>query len=215
MSNNQNNDVRTVVVQLENQEKGIKIDSKKRTQVFVLLALLNIVLNMDHGTIPASSNEIMAELKIQETTLGSFGSLVYLGCLIGSLFLVKLIDSTNRKTLSILSTLFNAALIFSFTKIDNVPFLFFNRIMVGVMQSYLTIYMPVWIDQFGMKSWKTIMMAVFNITSPLGVVIGFIMTMTIKVNFNVFFFCKKKVENVLHNSSYHAYQFGFVLFGLR
>jgi len=175
------------VSQRENKKLGIKLDTSKRFYVFLLLSITNILLNMDHGTIPAASNEIMEELKIEEATLGTFGSLVYLGNLIGALFLIKIIDATNRKKLSIISTFLNAFLLFTFIKTNNIYYLFFNRILVGIMQSYITIYFPVWIDQFGMRNWKTIMLSVFNITSPLGVVFGFVLTMIIKVNANVSF----------------------------
>lgn len=173
------------IKECKNTKIGIKLDSKKRFYVFLLLSFTNILLNMDHGTIPAASNEIMDELKIEEATLGTFGSLVYLGNLIGAFSLIKIIDATNRKKLSIISTICNALLIYSFTKVHNIYYLFVNRVLVGIMQSYIAIYFPVWIDQFGMRKWKTIMLSIFNITSPLGVVIGFVLTMTIKVNFNV------------------------------
>ena len=97
------------------------------------MTLTNIVINMDHGTIPAASNEIMTELKIEEDTLGTFGSLVYFGNLLGALFLIKIIDSMNRKNLAIIASAGNALLILTFTIVGNVYYLFFNRILVGVM----------------------------------------------------------------------------------
>ena len=169
----------------ENVVIGVELPKRKRIELFIVLALTNILLNMDHGTIPAATNEIMKELSIEEALLGTLGSLVYVGVLIGSFSLIKLIDVTNRKKLCFLTTIFNGLLIWSFTKVNNIPFLFINRIFVGICQAYVSIYFPVWIDQYGMKSWKTSMMAVFNITSPLGVIIGFILTMTVKINLSV------------------------------
>lgn len=169
----------------ENVVIGVELPKRKRIELFIVLALTNILLNMDHGTIPAATNEIMKELSIEEALLGTLGSLVYVGVLIGSFSLIKLIDITNRKKLCFLTTIFNGLLIWSFTKVNNIPFLFINRIFVGICQAYVSIYFPVWIDQYGMKSWKTSMMAVFNITSPLGVIVGFILTMTVKINLSV------------------------------
>lgn len=51
--------------------------------VFILLAL---VMNMDHGTIPAATDEIRLSLEINDETLGVFGSLVFFGNLIGIFF---------------------------------------------------------------------------------------------------------------------------------
>jgi hypothetical protein len=38
---------------------------------------------MDHGTIPAATSEIKNDLNINDDILGIFGSLVYLGNLLG------------------------------------------------------------------------------------------------------------------------------------
>lgn len=166
-------------------EEIIELCTSKRLRLFFILSTLNMLINMDHGTIPAASNEIKRELNINETALGTFGSLVYFGNLVGALFLIRMIDVLDRKILLIFAVLTNAIMIYLFTQISNLWFLFFNRIMVGVMQSYVTIYFPVWVDQFGPKAWKTLMLTVFNITSPLGVIFGYVLTMTIKSSFNV------------------------------
>lgn len=40
--------------------------------------------------------------------------------------------------------------------------------------------MPVWCDQFGFKSKKTLMITFIQVGSPLGVVIGFLVTSLVK-----------------------------------
>jgi MFS family permease len=40
---------------------------------------------------------------------------------------------------------------------------------------YPHIYIPVWVDQFGIKKLKTMMMTVVNITSPLGQTVGYVL----------------------------------------
>jgi len=140
---------------------------------------------MDHGTIPASSNEIKQDFNINETELGSFGSLVYMGKLLGALILSKVIDIVNRKLLLLFTLLFICLLTFSFISFYNIWFLLFNRILIGFGQVFITVYFPVWIDQYGHKEWKTAMMSVFNLTSPLGVMFGYILTMIVKEDFSV------------------------------
>ncbi len=163
----------------------IKFETRQRMLVFYALTATNILINMDHGTIPAATNEIKRDYVLNNSELGSFGSFVYLGSFIGALFLTRVIDVFNRKTLTIFTTILEALLIYSFTKISEYWFLLLNRILVGVCQSYVTVYFPVWIDQFGPRKWKTVMMAVFNITSPLGVMLGYILTMLVKLGLNV------------------------------
>lgn len=163
----------------------VTLELKYRMMIFSCLTSLNILINMDHGTIPAASEEIRKDLNINYTILGTFGSLVYLGNLLGALILTKFIDVLNRKYITTISTILNAICLFTFTKINIVSFLFVNRVIVGIMQSFITIYFPVWIDQFGPQNWKTFMLSVFNITSPVGVIFGYILTTIVKNNLDV------------------------------
>lgn len=65
-------------------------------------------------------------------------------------------------------------LLFLFTKgIENIPFLFFNRVLVGILQSFITIYMPVWCNQFGLQSNRNFMIALIQLVSPLGIFFGY------------------------------------------
>lgn len=170
--------------------KIIKIEKEERFKIFLLLSFINILTNMDHGTLPAASNEIKQDFNINDTELGSFGSLVYLGKLIGALFLSKIIDIVNRKILLLITLLLISLLIFTFISFSAIWFLFINRILIGIGQVFITVYFPVWIDQYGPREWKTGMMSVFNLTSPIGVMFGYILTMLVKDDFNVSFYYK-------------------------
>lgn len=197
MTNNENADQREIQVNNNEPNVGVephgtndlvgpvKLPKKERMKVFAVLTAMMILVNMDHGTIPAATTEIKRDMNISDTTLGAFGSLVFLGCFLGSFLLTKLIDHFSRRLLCIITMFTNAFLLWSFTEINFLPFLFVNRVLVGIMQSYITIYYPVWVDQYGMRTSKTIMMSIFNITSPLGVIFGYVLTMMIKVYFDV------------------------------
>ncbi len=52
---------------------------------FVVLITINLFINMDDGTIPAATNQIENWLNITSSELGLFGSLVYIGSLIGKI----------------------------------------------------------------------------------------------------------------------------------
>lgn len=55
----------------------------KRKLIFLLLCLINILLNMDHGAIPAGTTVLMKELNLDYIQLGIIGSLVFLGLTLG------------------------------------------------------------------------------------------------------------------------------------
>lgn len=62
---------------------GVIFKRKTRYFIFIILVVTNLIINMDHGTIPAATSEIKLDLSIGDDTLGIFGSLVYFGNLLG------------------------------------------------------------------------------------------------------------------------------------
>lgn len=50
------------------------------------------------------------------------------------------------------------------------------RLLIGVFQVFITIYMPVWADIFAKESRKSAWLTFLILAAPLGLVIGFAMT---------------------------------------
>jgi MFS family permease len=150
----------------------IELSPRGRNIVFVLYLISNILISMDHGSIPASINELR-QLTTYDQSIGLFGSLVYLGNIIGSMIFFQLINIYNRKLLLLISLLGNTICLFTFVLIENIPFLFINRILVGMLQSYITIYMPVWCNQFGLQTQRNYMIGLIQLVSPIGIFLGY------------------------------------------
>lgn len=68
---------------LEPIQIGVVFKRRTRYFIFLILVVTNLIINMDHGTIPAATSEIKEDLNIDDDTLGIFGSLVYFGNLLG------------------------------------------------------------------------------------------------------------------------------------
>ena len=153
-------------------ENLIELSPRGRNIVFVLYLISNILISMDHGSIPASINELR-QLTTYDQSIGLFCSLVYLGNIIGSMIFFQLINIYNRKYLLLISLLGNTICLFTFALISNIPFLFFNRIVVGILQSYITIYMPVWCNQFGLQPKRNYMIGLIQLVSPIGIFLGY------------------------------------------
>lgn len=64
--------------------------------IFIVFVIMNILMNIDHGTIPAATYKIITDLSINDQELGLFGSLVFVGNLIGALASLTLINLLNR-----------------------------------------------------------------------------------------------------------------------
>jgi len=64
-------------------------------------------------------------------------------------------------------------------------YLVVNRLFIGVTQSFIMIYSPVWVDQFAPRNRKTLFMAIQQVASPLGVVLGYALTFGLKTGIAV------------------------------
>jgi len=60
-----------------------RLSRPKRCWLFVIFVLLNLIINMDNGTVPALIDEIVIELEVSKDIVGLFGSLQYGGNLLG------------------------------------------------------------------------------------------------------------------------------------
>ena len=55
----------------------------------------------------------------------------------------------------------------------NFWFVLVLRFISGISQVLFTIYFPIWVEQYGLKKEKTIMIAIYQLGCPLGIVFGF------------------------------------------
>ena len=152
---------------------GFTLSSKSRMIVYSFFLISNVLISMDHGSIPASTLQLR-QLTTHDQSIGLFGSLVYVGNIIGSLFLFAFINMYNRKHLLIISLLVNAIFLYAFVLTTHLPSLFLNRIIVGIFQAYVTIYLPVWCNQYGEASKRTVMIAFVQFGSPVGIFFGYL-----------------------------------------
>lgn len=66
--------------------REVVLSRKVRWFLFTIFIFLQILMNVDHGTFPAATDEIRTDLSINDDILGVFGSLVFLGNLVGIIF---------------------------------------------------------------------------------------------------------------------------------
>lgn len=165
---------------LNNEKKILVLNKRQRFILFIVLFISNVIINIDHGAIPAAIEEIKQTFNSNDTEIGAIGALVYIGVAVGALFLTYYMTKINIRILLISSLVANSILIFLFPIFNNLIALSFNRLLTGVFQSMISIYIPVWIEQYGVKKWKTAKMTFFHLSSIGGLIFGYILTMEIK-----------------------------------
>lgn len=160
------------------------LNRKIRWVLFSLFAILNLLMNFDHGTVPAATEQLKNYLILSDSELGLFGSLVFIGVIIGSLISLTIINTFNRKYILMIFLLLCGFFLILFTKAKNYILLCIDRIIIGIFQAFVSIYLPLWCDQFGIEKRKTLMLALIQVVAPLGVLIGYIVTATLNMNLN-------------------------------
>jgi hypothetical protein len=61
----------------------IALSRTKRCWFYLLVMGINLLINLENGTVPSATDKIQNDMKIDEEALGFFGSFVFLGSLIG------------------------------------------------------------------------------------------------------------------------------------
>lgn len=167
-----NDDKEELDLNLTNNE-NFTIPKSTRWFVYIIFIISNIFITLDHGSIPAST-WCLYKLFNSNQEIGLFGSLVFVGNLLGSLLYFYLINIIHRKKLLLYSMISLSICLITFILTTNTFFLLSNRIILGIFQSYVIIYLPLWCNQYGITNKRSIMISFGQLTVPIGVFIGYL-----------------------------------------
>ena len=158
--------------------KSISYVIKRRIRwiIFSIFAVINLLMNFDHGIIPAATEQLRNYLDLTDSELGLFGSFVFIGVIIGSLISLTIINTFNRKYILMVCLILCGFSLFLFTVTKKYALLCIDRVIVGTFQAFISIYLPLWCEQFGIEARKAIMMALIQVAPPLGVLVGYVVT---------------------------------------
>jgi len=158
------------------QKKEVQLSNSIQIFWFVVIWITNILVNVDHGWIPACTVTLKKDLNLDNASLGVLGSVVYWGLLLGSFTSPPIFHHFNVKSIILCCILFNMFCLIGFTQFSDFVILCLFRFGVGFFQVFLWIYFPVWIDIFADITKKTIWLTILQSSVPLGVVTGYGMT---------------------------------------
>ncbi|CDJ63219.1 hypothetical protein, conserved [Eimeria necatrix] len=143
--------------------------------VLVSVILVSFLCNFDHGVIPAILSEIQKnfnnQIKFVEQSL--FGSLVYFGLIIGSLFAGIALQSYGAKWLLVGSLLCLASSLFFFSSSNSLLLMYFTRFITGLCQAVPVVYLPVWVDDYAPDGQVTRWMSYTQLAGIGGTVSGY------------------------------------------
>ena len=168
----------------ENEELDMDSPSPWLTKFFfILMIVTNILINVDHGWLPAWTLTIKRDLQIDNAELGFLGSVVYCGLLFGSFISPPIFHYISAKKIILWCTVLNALCLMGFSMYKDFVILCIFRFGIGLNQVLLCIYFPVWIDLYADNSQKTIWLTILQSWVPFGVVVGYGMTAVFDTQF--------------------------------
>lgn len=144
-------------------------------KIYKIILFVNILINLDHGIIPAATTEIKRDLELNDVKLGILGSVVYAGLVCGSLLAGYLFQTYVTKHIICFMLALNCIALGLFPITNNMFLLSSSRLIVGFCQVFLVIFFPVWVDKYGEAN-KTMWLTYLQLGVPLGIVTGYIIT---------------------------------------
>ena len=160
------------------------------------------LLNFDQGALSASTKEIKYSFKMTDTELGSFGGISFFGTTLGGIFSLSTINKINRRYLILSLLIISICSLFIPTIISSKLLFIFCRILTGFSQAFMSIYLPVWVDQFGIYNKRSIMISLISLPSAFGYLLGnvFVVYSSWKTTFRInVFLCSSLFVGFLLN----------------
>ena len=152
----------------------ITLNTKHRRLIFILIAIEYCISSSDGGIVPQQNKNIKYNFgDTGESRVGLFASIDYVGRIVGALVMSALIDNMNRQVFFSGCCLIKALTLFVSTCTENYYLNLISRLLSGIPQTLLTSYGTIWTDQFGRRKRRSLMLALLQLFSLLGILVGY------------------------------------------
>ena len=155
--------------------KEITINEKIRQSIFYFLCIEYCISSCDGGIIPQQNKNIQKDFEEEdeESRVGLFGSIDYIGRIIGAIVMSLLINRINRKYFFCGCCFFKAITCIIPLIHPNYYLNLIVRLLSGIPQTLLTSYGTIWTDQFGRWKKRSLMLSIFQLASLAGIMVGY------------------------------------------
>ena len=156
----------------------IEINESIRTVIFICLVIVATLSSCDGGIIPQQNININKDFETNgEQEVGLFGSIDYIGRVVGAVIFTIIMGKMNRKMILVVTLIFKSITLFFPLFTTNYYINIVARCLSGLSQVFYPTYLPVWCDQYGKKDSRAIMVMVVQIGNPIGIILGYGLSM--------------------------------------
>lgn len=158
----------------EKPSKNKKIILSRCYRIFLFFIMMNMDMTMDisSGIFSSAGKNIKNQLKLTDAKFGGFGTATSFGRIISSFLFFFINDKVNHKYFLTTFIGFHSLFLFCFKITSNVKILVLIKALQGLTQMSPSIYFPVWINQFGIKEYKTVQISSIQLFQALGKLVG-------------------------------------------
>ena len=150
-------------------------NSTYRLILYLVLLSTEIALNISSGLISSSSKAIKSAFLLNDKEFGFIASANAIGRGIGSILFTLLINYINRKNIFLFFVLMKSITLYCIQYSKTLKSIAFIRCITGIAHMPPSIYVPLWIDNYGFSKYKTIQLLGTQVASPIGKTIGYVL----------------------------------------
>ena len=161
----------------EKPQRKVPLSRCYRWFLFFIIVSIEGIMNVSSGLLSSATKEVKKSLNMNDAKFGSFGTANSLGRIISSTLFSMFNQKISRKWSTTLGVGFHALFLLCFQITNNANILIFVRGLHGFTQMLPSIYVPVWIDQFGIRKYKTIQITSVQLFATTGKCIGYFLNM--------------------------------------
>jgi len=157
--------------------RKVRLSRYYRIFLYFIMVTMEGMVNVSSGLLSSATKEVKKSLNMNDAKFGSFGTANSLGRIISSTLFGMFNQVISRKWTTTLSVGFHALFLLCFQITNNANILIFVRGLQGLTQMPQAIYIPVWIDQFGIRKYRTVQITSLQLFMTTGKCIGYFLNM--------------------------------------
>ncbi len=140
--------------------------------LFFLLLIFSVVIDLDSGIIVSSYKSFTQDMHMSDIQFGTISSIINAGEIIGLLIYMPIINKNHRKFIVVTTSFLHGLGFFAYFINSNFYYIAFLNFLISICKAFINVYIPVWIDQFGIKKYKTLLLTILYMAISIGMIVG-------------------------------------------
>ena len=134
--------------------------------------IFSVITDLDEGIIVSSYKSFIKDLNISDIQYGTLNSITPSGKILSLIIYMILINKNHRKFILVFTSFLHGISFYLYFFNDNYYYIAIVKFLASFCKIFITIYIPVWIDQFGIKKFKTLLLTIVYMVISYGRIIG-------------------------------------------